>query len=165
MVNRSQIYQNGDIPPSPGHLDRFGIFNCCFLFIFSKNISDLGRSRYYVFTEARLTRFEERGHKKFQKGPLFAYIFWRHFQRVPSLLTFFEDISKGSPLCLLFLKKFQKNDQRGEYWLFLSSPSLNAPLFFYVGRCFCFIWYFPGEMKAISVGQELAERTRGDETN
>ena len=76
---------------------------------------------------ARLTRFEERGHTKVPKGPPFAYVFWKNFQRVPPLLMFFEKISKT-------------NYQRGEYWLFLPSssiwrgamapwpPPLNAPL-------------------------------------
>ena len=46
---------------------------------------------------ARLTQFEGRGHKKVPKGPPFAYVF--------------EKISKT-------------NYQRGEYWLFLTSPSI-----------------------------------------
>ena len=60
---------------------------------------------------ARLTRFERKGHKKVPKGPPFAYVFWKKFQRVPPLLMFFEKISKT-------------NYQRGEYWLFFFSPSI-----------------------------------------
>ena len=81
---------------------------------------------------ARLTQFEGRGHEKFPKGPPFTYIFLKNFQRVPPLLTFFWKISKGSPLCLRFSKKFEKKIYQGgggkEYWLF-SPFDLNAPLF------------------------------------
>ena len=69
---------------------------------------------------ARLTRFEGRGHTKFPKGPPFAYVFWKSIQRVPPLLTFFEKVSKGSPLCLRFLKKFQKKLSKGGALAFLS---------------------------------------------
>ena len=31
---------------------------------------------------ARLTQFEWRGHKKFPKGPPFAYVFWKFFIKV-----------------------------------------------------------------------------------
>ena len=33
-------------------------------------------------TVARLTRFERRGHKKFPKGPPFAYVFWKKFKKI-----------------------------------------------------------------------------------
>ena len=83
---------------------------------------------------ARLTRFEGRGHKKVPKGPPFAYVFWKKFQRVPPLLMFFEKISKGSPHCLCFLKKFQNKLSKGGVLAFshlpldFTAPPLNAPL-------------------------------------
>ena len=73
-------------------------------------------------TVARLTRLEGRGHKKFPKGPPSAYVFWKKFQKGPPFAYVLWKNFKGSPLCLRFLKKFQKNYQRGEYWLFLPHP-------------------------------------------
>ena len=57
---------------------------------------------------ARLTRFEGRGHKKASKGPPFAYVFWKNFQRVPPLLMFFwkkfkNKLSKGGVLAFSHL--------------------------------------------------------------
>ena len=43
---------------------------------------------------ARLTRFEGRGHKKSSKGFPLCLCFLKKFQRVPPLLMFFEKISK-----------------------------------------------------------------------
>ena len=45
------------------------------------------------------------GHKRFPKGPPFAYVFWKNFQRVPPLLMFFE-------------KKFQKKLSKGKVLAF-----------------------------------------------
>ena len=47
-----------------------------------------------LLTVARLIRFEGKGHKKFPKGPPFAYVSCKNFERVPPLLRFFEKISK-----------------------------------------------------------------------
>ena len=76
----------------------------------------------YSVPVARLTRFEGRGHKKVPKGPPFAYVFLNKFQRVPPLLMFSEKSSKGSPLCLCFLKKIQKQIIKGGSIGFFSSP-------------------------------------------
>ena len=67
------------------------------------------------------------GHKKFPKGPPFAYVFWKNFQ--------------GSPLCLCFLKKFKKKFIKGGSTGYFSPliwramarcppppPPLNTPL-------------------------------------
>ena len=91
-----------------------------------------------TFTMARLTRFEWRSYKKFPKGPPFACVFWKISKGSPLCLCFLKKFPKGPPFACVFWKNFQrvpplliffekfqkKNCRRGEYWLFLSSPSI-----------------------------------------
>ena len=100
--------------------------------------------KYYEGSAARLTRFEGRGYKKFPKGPPFAYVFWKNFQRVPPLLTFFGKISKGSPLCFRFSKKFSKKMIKGggEYWPFLPPRFDRRNTFIFKVFSFRFRWKF-----------------------
>ena len=90
---------------------------------------------------ARLTRFEERGHKKFPKGPPLAYVFWKISKGSPLCLRFLENFQRVPPL-LTFFEKIQKKLSKGGVLAFsppLDLTPLNAPLTATQIQLFCVV--------------------------